>query len=78
MVKIPAEIISVIVGLQLSDGGFNLASKTNKNARLSLMQSFAHSGYFWFVFNYLLPFLSSIPTFVSGIRRGTKTPALFH
>lgn len=38
---------SVIKGLFLSNGGANIASKTNKNARLGFKQSLAQSAYFF-------------------------------
>ncbi len=39
--------LSVLVGLLLSDGWFNISSPKNKNARLGFSQSFDKFEYFW-------------------------------
>ena len=76
MICIPDFQESVITGLLLSDGWLTFGNKASKSARLGFKQSFAHSGYFWFVFFYLSPYCSSMPSFNTSIRKDTKTYAL--
>ena len=76
MICIPDFQESVITGLLLSDGWLTFGHKASKSARLGFKQSFAHSGYFWFVFFYLSPYCSSMPSFNTSIRKDTKTYAL--
>jgi hypothetical protein len=61
MVRLASYQYSVIIGLILSDGWLNIASKTNKNARLGFAQSADHAEYFWFVFWSLSHYCSSYP-----------------
>lgn len=54
--------LSVLIGLLLSDGWFNLASAHSKNARLGFSQSFNDKfEYFWMVANIFSPFISNFP-----------------
>ena len=63
------------MGIILS-GFLIFTNKGSKNAIIGFSQSLIHSDYFWSVFNRISPFCSSLPTFIKGIRNGTKTYGL--
>lgn len=76
MIKLAPYQKGVIIGLLLSDGGLNFASKTNKNARLTFKQSLARGSYVLFVFNLLSHYCSSVPHLSTSVRAGKSSYAL--
>lgn len=76
MIKLPPYLLSVIIGLILSDGWLIFASKTNKNALLGFAQSGKNSKYFWFVFLSLSHYCSAYPIIRYRTRLGSPTVSL--
>ena len=70
MIVLPPYQYSVLVGLILSDGCLNFASKTNKNARLTFNQSLSKAEYVSFVFNLLSHYCNAYPQLTKSIRGG--------
>ena len=60
----------------MSDGWLAFSSKANKNARLGLSQSGAHSQYVWFVFNILSHYYSSGPYLITSVISGNRNYGL--
>jgi hypothetical protein len=68
-------VCGVIVGLLLSGGLLWFSSSRSKNVRLGLMQSYGHSGYFWF-FSILSHYCSSYPVYRERSRYGKTNYSL--
>lgn len=64
-IKLNPYMLSVVVGVLLSDGWLN---SNRKNVRLGLKQSLANFKYLWFVFTILSHITKSVPFLVSGVR----------
>jgi hypothetical protein len=76
MIELPLFQFSLLIGLLLSDGWLTYASPASKNARLGFKQSLTHFMYFWFVFNSLTAYCSSLPHLAIGKRNNTLTYAI--
>jgi hypothetical protein len=66
---IPSKILSIFVGLLLSDAGLS-KQKKSINARLGFKQSIIHFSFFWTTFNKLSHYCSSIPYTDNGRIKG--------
>jgi hypothetical protein len=73
MIKIPFYLLSVIIGLVLSDGWLTIPRPDRKNARLGFKQSLDKAYYVWFVFNILSHCCTRYPSLKKSSRLGTPT-----
>lgn len=75
-VSLPLFVRDVIVGILLSDAWLNFSNPRSKNARLGFMQTYSHSGYFWFVFLILSHYCYSYAVYRERVRFGKNLYSL--
>jgi len=68
--NVPTYLLSVVVGLLLSDGYLQI-QRGGVNARLQFLQSMSHFPYFMFVWNFLAPLCQGMFKFGTSMRLGT-------